>query len=160
MLELQPEYKGLFLVGKLFPKENEQPSWLKQNMESRIVATAALSFHTDSRENFATLPPPENAAYLCNIAVDPTFRRQGYARRMLAACESIASAQGFPDLYLHLRLADTAARSLYESSGYSQVDADSWLIKLRGLTPSALIVKHLIKEGRESPLDEHSCKRS
>lgn len=141
MLTAQP--KGLFLVGKLFPNENEQPDWLKPNTDSRIIATAALSFHSDSREQFATLPPPENAAYLCNIAVDPTFRRKGYARTMLAACEKIASSKGFTELYLHLRLVDAAARSLYESSGYNQLNADSWLIKLRGLTPSALMVKRL-----------------
>ena len=97
--------------------------------------------HNDSRDTFQTLQPPEDDAYLCNIAVDPKFRRQGMARKMLAACEALAAARGFGKFYLHVRLGDDAARALYVSSGYREVDTDSWLLKLRGITPKALLVK-------------------
>ena len=40
-----------------------------------IVGLAVLSFNTATREQMPTLQPPDQAAYLSNIAVDPQFRR-------------------------------------------------------------------------------------
>ncbi len=144
--------KGVFLVGRLHPHnsdtntetETAETSWLPQGQTSRLIATASISFHPDSRETFQSLQPPDNDAYLCNIAVDPKFRRQGIARQMLRACEEIAAAQGYTRFYLHVRLGDDAARSLYETSGYTVVDEDSILVKLRGRTPICLMLKNFV----------------
>jgi ribosomal protein S18 acetylase RimI-like enzyme len=134
--------KGVFLVGRLQPLENPtQTFFLPEGQTSRLIATASISFHPDSRETFQSLQPPDNDAYLCNIAVDPKFRRQGVARSVLNASESLAAKLGYPRFYLHVRLGDDAARSLYESSGYTVVDEDSFLVKLRGRTPVCLMVK-------------------
>lgn len=140
MLSMPP--KGVFLVGRLHPDNPATAeSWLPPGQTSRLVATASISFHPDSRDTFQTLQPPDADAYLCNIAVDPKFRRRGLARRMLAACEAMAADRGFGRFYLHVRLGDDAARALYETSGYREVDTDTWLLKLRGITPKALLVK-------------------
>lgn len=142
MLTMPP--KGLLLVGKLRPKEEtDAVDWLRPGTKHRVVATATISFHPDSREEFPSLQPPADCAFLCNIAVDPSFRRQGIARHMLTACETLARSRGFRQLFLHIRLGDGPARSLYESSGFHELDADSWLVKVRGLTPRALMVKGL-----------------
>lgn len=138
--------KGVFLAGRLHPLKNddteaEAKTWLPQGQTSRLIATASISFHPDSRETFQSLQPPDSDAYLCNIAVDPKFRRQGIARKMLAACEALAAAQGYKRFYLHVRLGDTAARSLYETSGYVVVQEESILVKLTGRTPICLMVK-------------------
>ena len=74
---------------------------------------------------------------------DPAFRRKGLARHMLGVAEDLARANGFQALYLHVRLGDDAARLLYDSFGYHEVASDSWLIKMRGRTPNALLVKHI-----------------
>jgi len=57
------------LVGRLHPRNGNSSKWLPSGQDSRLVATAALSFHPNSRETFLSLKPPEEEAYLCNIAV-------------------------------------------------------------------------------------------
>lgn len=107
------------------------------------MGTASASFSPASRDVFPTLSPPDSSAYLCNIAVDPAFRRRGHARRAVAAAEVLAARLGFGSATLHVRLGDDAARLLYESGGWQEVEADSWLVKLRGITPRALLAKDL-----------------
>jgi GNAT superfamily N-acetyltransferase len=109
----------------------------------RVVATASLSFCDTSRESFKSLKPPDDAPYLCNIAVDPAFRRKGIARRMLIHVEDYCREHGWSQVYLHVRLGDDAARSLYDTSGYVEVASDSWLVKLQNRTPNALLCKTL-----------------
>lgn len=142
MLERMPE--GAMLVGRMHPLEDTcSPSWLPEGQESRIVATASISFCSKSRENFLSLKPPDDDAYLCNIAVDTSFRRMGLARHMLRCVEHFSQSQGYQTIYLHVRLGDEAAISLYEQAGYTQVAADSWLVKLQNRTPNALYCKEI-----------------
>ena len=75
---------------------------------------------------------------------DPLFRRLGIARYMLKTVEEISTAHGFHTIYLHVRLGDETARKLYDSCGYVEVSADSWLVKLQGRTPNALLCKKLL----------------
>jgi ribosomal protein S18 acetylase RimI-like enzyme len=107
------------------------------------VVTASLSFSRATREQFPSLQPPDSAAYLANIAVDPSQRRRGHARRMLAAAEALAAARGCPELCLHVRLGDEAPRMLYDSCAYQATQQDSPLARLRGITPRALMHKQL-----------------
>lgn len=44
---------------------------------SLVVGLAALSFNSATREQMPTLQPPDKAAYLSNIAVEPRYRRYG-----------------------------------------------------------------------------------
>ncbi|KAI8109044.1 hypothetical protein M9435_005460 [Picochlorum sp. BPE23] len=144
MLDRMPE--GAMLVGKMHPvvaDEDPSPSWLPEGQESRIVATASISFCSKSRENFLSLKPPDDDAYLCNIAVDTSFRRMGLAKHMLQCVEHFSQSQGYHTIYLHVRLGDEAAMSLYEQAGYKQVAADSWLVKLQNRTPNALYCKEI-----------------
>eukprot|EP00887_Chlorella_sp_A99_P004761 scaffold4.g4761.t1 len=131
---------GVMLIARLYPEDR---TLLRRGQDSRLVATASLSFSCDTREEFPSLQPPDAAAYLCNMAVDPSFRRQGHACRMLAAAEGLAARRGVAEVYLHARLADAPALALYASSGYEEVDRDSWLLKLWGLTPRALMRKRV-----------------
>ena len=108
------------------------------------MATASLSFSRATREEFPTLQPPDGAAYLSNMSVDPAFRRRGIARRMLAAAEALVAGRGVGEVCLHARLADEPARALYRSSGFETVEVDSWLVKLRGITPRALMRKQVL----------------
>lgn len=56
--------------------------------------------------------------YISNLAVSVEYRRQGIARRLLRECEAIAHRWEFPDLYLHVRENNKAARHLYRQMGY------------------------------------------
>lgn len=142
MLDRMPE--GAMLVGKMQPLGGDtSPSWLPEGHASRIVATASISFCSKSRENFLSLKPPDDDAYLCNIAVDTNFRRLGLAKHMLCCVERFSKSQGHRTIYLHVRLGDEAALSLYEQAGYRQVASDSWLVKLQNRTPNALYCKEI-----------------
>ena len=69
MLDRMPE--GVFIVGRLYPTDTNAAGtpWVPKGQSSRIVSTAAVSFHPTSRETFLSLKPPDEDAYLCNIAV-------------------------------------------------------------------------------------------
>jgi hypothetical protein len=62
---------------------------------------------------------------------------------MLAACERRAAATGKRDVYLHVRLGDGAAAALYAAAGYEEAGRDSWVVRLAGTTPRALLHKVL-----------------
>ena len=134
--------EGIIFVGAILPGPDCVAD-ADAARPPRVVATASLSFCDTSRESFKSLKPPEDAPYLCNIAVDPSFRRKGIARRMLTHVEDYCRQHGWGQVYLHVRLGDDAARSLYDTSGYKEVASDSWLIKLQNRTPNALLCKQL-----------------
>lgn len=136
--------EGIIFVGAVMPGPDcGADTDTDADKPPRVVATASLSFCDTSRESFKSLKPPEDAPYLCNIAVDPSFRRKGIARRMLTHVEDYCRQHGWSSVYLHVRLGDDAARSLYDTSGYKEMDSDSWLIKLQNRTPNALLCKQL-----------------
>ena len=63
---------------------------------------------------------------------------------MLAACEHCARHAALPQMSLHVRLADPAARKLYESAGFEEVQRDSFAVQFsRGYRPRSLLVKQL-----------------
>lgn len=136
----QPPH-GVLLVARLFPTDS---SLLLPGQTSRVVATTGLSFTRSTREDFPSLQPPDADAYMMNMAVDMSQRRQGHARRMLAAAEALVAACGFPSVYLHVRLSDEPAQQLYRTSGFVAVERDNVVLaKVRGITPRALLCKQL-----------------
>lgn len=48
---------------------------LPSGVTARVAGVAMLSFVPATREQFETLQPPDDAAYLSNTAVDAAFRR-------------------------------------------------------------------------------------
>lgn len=72
---------------------------------------------------------------ILNLAVDPDFRRQGIARRLLERALSSAAGEWF----LEMRQSNEAARNLYLSMGFQQVglrpayyqDPSEWAIVMR-----------------------------
>ena len=69
-------YSALHLAGCVDHEHLcADPSLLQTGKSSIIVGLAVLSFNTATREQMPTLQPPDQAAYLSNIAVDPQYRR-------------------------------------------------------------------------------------
>lgn len=60
-----------------------------------------------------------DVADVTNVAVLPAFRRQGLARRLLTALTAKAREQGVTRLQLEVRESNVAARTLYESLGFT-----------------------------------------
>jgi ribosomal protein S18 acetylase RimI-like enzyme len=146
---------ALLLVMRHFPpitandnNTNEQSpppqDEVKNRKPYRVIGMASLSFNRDTREEFPSLQPPDDAVYLSNIAIDLSYRRQGYGTRMMEVCEEVARRRGTTgEMYLHVRLVDEGAEALYRCLGYETVDEDAWLVKLRGLTPRKMMRKKL-----------------
>lgn len=59
-------------------------------------------------------------AELLRIAVEPGLRGRGAGLALLDACEAELGRAGIATLLLEVRLSNTAARSLYEASGWKQ----------------------------------------
>ena len=54
------------------------------------------------------------------IAVDPAFRRQGIARKLMESMAAVARMKGAREVALEVRESNVSARKLYESYGLRQ----------------------------------------
>jgi ribosomal protein S18 acetylase RimI-like enzyme len=62
------------------------------------------------------------AAELKRLYTDPTVRRQGLARSLLAAAEASARAHGYARMILETGLRQPEAIALYQACGYRRID--------------------------------------
>ena len=97
--------------------------------EGMIVGTYAL-FAVD-----------DNTAEVRKMYLHPSIRGQGLGRQLLTFIEAIAANNGYEHLQLETSSAMTAARALYERSGYLEVDPES-----KSDRCDRRFVKRLIKE--------------
>jgi ribosomal protein S18 acetylase RimI-like enzyme len=74
--------------------------------------------------------PPPGSLYIDGLATDVRFRRRGVARALLAAADERARALGLPAVSLDTAASNTAARALYERTGF----------RLAGESPQAGII--------------------
>lgn len=98
-------------------------------------------------------PPPahphpvrQGIAYLSNVAVCPSVRRRGIARRLMAEAEATAAEWGFRAVSLHCDPANAAAWQLYRRLGYRRVALEApWAPYLNGRAPNRcyLMLKRL-----------------
>ena len=100
------------LVAEVRSEEEEDDEW-------RLVAALALL----RRSAGAALPPPfpstaPRVAYIASVATDPSFRRRGAARALLARARARAAAWGDEAIFLHAPRTPGAATALYEATGF------------------------------------------
>jgi ribosomal protein S18 acetylase RimI-like enzyme len=82
--------------------------------------------------------------YLSNLAVHPSYRRQGAASALLMGCEQLAQEWGFKDIYLHVLENNHQARQLYFKFGYRvQKMETNWNAHFFRRTRQILLHKHL-----------------
>ncbi|KAK9843117.1 hypothetical protein WJX74_007218 [Apatococcus lobatus] len=111
--------------------------------DPQLVGTVELSFSASTRTQQLLLNPPRECAYLCNMAVTPDWRRQGYGMQLLRAAEMVAQLAGKQEIYLHVRHNDAPATGLYERGGYSIVKSDPKFFGWFGIDPKHLLKKDL-----------------
>jgi ribosomal protein S18 acetylase RimI-like enzyme len=73
-----------------------------------------------------TFPGP--TGYISLVAVDPTFRRHGYARALLERARATALARGQRYVVLDVLELNEAARALYASIGYRELRRGSYFV--------------------------------
>ena len=84
------------------------PPWRIPALMRHLRATAAVSPR-----------PPEGMLYVDALATDPSHRRRGVARALLAEADRLAAAAGLSGVALDTGIENRAARRLYESAGYA-----------------------------------------
>lgn len=139
MLQSPPD--GVMLVARLTPTDVSEMQFGKTSL---VVGLAALSFNSATREQMPTLQPPDKAAYLSNIAIEPQYRRKGIASALLKVCEQITQDALLDRLYLHARVADVGAQAFYKTAGYLEEGRDGSLTAVwHRISPRVLLCKAL-----------------
>lgn len=85
------------------------------------------------------LPEYKVFGLLANLAVAPSTRRTGLARRLCACCDDAVDGWGLPAISLQVEEANGAARGLYEALEYNEIFRDEGASALR-LNPGATTV--------------------
>lgn len=100
--------------------------WSEESLRQELTANpAARCIVAQSPDGFlagyAAMWSVLDEGQITNIAVDPAWRRLGIGRDLLQALIHLAEKEGLASLFLEVRLGNTAARRLYESSGFTEV---------------------------------------
>lgn len=112
----------LSIQADLRPRLNAQSLRFQQNCcmvavcpsnQHKVVGTVEIS-----PQRHTLWLPSTQYLYLSNVAVEKGYRRQGIAFGLLQRCEEMAKAWNVTEICLHVRENNTAARQLYERSGY------------------------------------------
>ena len=80
--------------------------------------------HDDEKDvllAYCVLMPGVDELSLLNVAVNPAYRRQGLAKKILRAIDDLAVGRSFYKIFLEVRFSNLSAISLYEALGYHQV---------------------------------------
>lgn len=80
-------------------------------------------------------------AYLFNVCVTPSARRQGVAAALLESAHAMAAAAGVKVLYVHVEEGNASARRLYTSAGFDIESGEPAWLALRLGRPRRLLLR-------------------
>ena len=87
-------------------------------VEGRAIGFAQCQLRHDYVEGTETSP----VGYLEGIFVEEEFRKQGYAKQLLAACENWAKEQGCTEFASDCELANTGSLKFHLSLGFEEAN--------------------------------------
>jgi [ribosomal protein S18]-alanine N-acetyltransferase len=95
------------------------PQWI---MEQMARSTSVLLVAVEQNEVVGAIVGQIvlDEAEIHDVAVDPRFRRQGHARRLVQAFEHGAESQGACHSFLEVRRSNISAKQLYAAAGYTE----------------------------------------
>lgn len=129
------------------PKKHEKELYVClvacRNEDGKVLGFAEIDCRQSKKEN---LPP---RPYMCNLAVDKKWRRQGIASSLVKSCEKIAMKNKHEAIYLKVRSKNKEAVSMYESLGYSVVSCETNQIEGSKICELFLMQKKITKEGEK-----------
>ncbi len=96
---------------------------------------------------YCVLLPGVNELELLNITVDPSYRKKGYAEKVLRIMEDLASSRSMESIFLEVRVGNEPAIRLYKKLGYKQVGLrkDYYPLTSGGREDAIVMKKTLIK---------------
>ncbi|NES25573.1 MAG: GNAT family N-acetyltransferase [Symploca sp. SIO3E6] len=111
------------------------------NVDEEIVGTVEIALRSPP----SWKPQTSKYAYISNLAVSQSCRRQGVAKQLLLACDRTAQEWGFQQLSLHVLENNHQARQLYLKTGYElrQVEPSYGTWKLLRRPKRLLLQKNL-----------------
>jgi ribosomal protein S18 acetylase RimI-like enzyme len=83
-----------------------------------ILGSAECSFHEFFGTELGRRRAHNSVLYLTEVAVNPSFHRQGIGSRLLQAVDVLARRRRIETLYLHVDVKNVGALRLYEQAGY------------------------------------------
>lgn len=136
------------LVG-FYKQKNNNPG----EEEEKVACTVEISFNALGMHSFPSTPlPPRDHPYICNMVVKRELRRKGIGWHLLMACEKLTSLifssdnnphPQAPTVYLHCRVVNLGALSMYKKAGYTVVKTDNILVWLSFHRRKTLMFKKL-----------------
>ncbi len=113
----------------------------QSSTKTEIVGTVEISARPLT--SWALMAP--SVAYVSNLAVAKSFRRQGAGQHLLLACDQIVRGWGYSELFLHVKAENRQARRLYARTGYHlyRPEIPFWA-KLLGPSQELLLRKALV----------------
>lgn len=123
---------GSFVLGtRRFPVRNEEERLILSRVPY-LVAGQAVAFVVEGRADAGKVlaatvdvfmkeaegPELPRRVFIKNMIVDPSFRRQGHARRLLARVERYAVEVHAQEVHLEVLCDNEAALALYEVEGF------------------------------------------
>lgn len=115
-------------IEKNLPWRYREPEMLRFMRSPRYNVIVAEMFGAQGAEvagieihiaGFAVMGYGENDAYLALLAVEPTQRRQGIARKLLDWLLLTAETAGVESISVELREDNSVAQHLYQSRGFT-----------------------------------------
>ena len=101
--------------------------------------TGAVELSLSSAEGW--VPQEYQSTYISNLAVSPSYRRQGIAQRLLKNCEKMTKKWGFSEIYLHVLENNWQAQKLYKQCGYQVSRAETSITNWLFNQPRRLLLK-------------------
>ena len=119
--EMEPtDAESVFLLAK----RADAFSWSVNQFLSSLKAgdKVTLAYRDDVLIGYFVLRTVLDESELMQIAVDPNFQGKGFGRKLLTEAIKTAKLSGANRLCLEVRVSNTRARNLYETSGFT-IDA-------------------------------------
>jgi ribosomal-protein-alanine N-acetyltransferase len=103
----------------------------------------------DTGHAFALIRVTLDEAELLTLATDPSHRRQGRAKAILAEAESAATNIGAQQMFLEVAEDNAAANALYRKAGYKEVGRRPGYYATKAATPvAALVLRKELTQGQ------------
>jgi len=96
-----------------------RPERMAQFIDARETCTL-IAHERSRRVGFAVMTFGEDRAHLVLLAVQPSHRRRGIARRLLTWLLDSAAIAGMASIHLELLEDNVAARAFYRSLGFTE----------------------------------------
>jgi ribosomal protein S18 acetylase RimI-like enzyme len=130
-------------TAKYFAPGHTSAAWSRY-LRNLVEQTGVGQFNPDATrilrgssgiEALAIITTVSNeTAHLAQVAVHPSRRRAGLAKRLVLDASAVAGRQGYTRITLLVGASNTAARRLYEDLGFAE--GPRFVAAYRGVTPT------------------------